>query len=104
MPVQIVGGAIQRVNNPFKFGALVAQYARFFRQNPVVRIGFLQGFDDDGFGLAVHFGNEIVKRFVVDADAGKIVAGAQHHVACLAGGFECNVERGVELLGHGVSY
>ena len=98
MAVQIVGGAVQRVDNPFVFGAFAAQHAGFFGQDAVLRIGFLQCADNNVFGLSVHIGNEVVGGFAVHADGGKVVRCAQHQVACFACGFECGVEGRVELL------
>ena len=98
MAVQIVGGTVQRVDNPFVFCAFVAQHTCFFGQDAVLRVGFLQCADNNVFGLPVHIGDKVVGGFAVHADGRKVVRCAQHQVACFACGFECGVEGRVELL------
>ena len=101
--VQVVGGAVQRVDNPFVFGASAAAAAAFFGADAVVGVGFADQVDNQRFGLAVDVGDEIVGGFVIHAQAVEVVGGAQHQVAGFAGGFVGDVEGGVELA-HGESF
>ena len=95
--VQVVGGAVERVDNPFVFGFFGAATAAFFGGDFMLGIGFLQDFADDFFGSAVYVGNEVVEGFAVDFHGGQVVAGTQHHVAGAAGGFDSGVEDGIHI-------
>ncbi len=66
MAVQVVGGAVERVDNPFVFGFFGAAAAAFFGGDFMLGIGFLQDFADDFFGSAVYVGNEIVECLAVN--------------------------------------
>ena len=60
--VQIVGGAVQRIDDPFVFGGGRAGSAGFLGCDFVLRVGFVQDFCNDVFGGAVDIGDEVVER------------------------------------------
>ena len=91
MAVQIVGGAVERIDNPFVGTIRIAVAAAFFGGDFVLGIGFEQGFNQDVFRHAVDVGNKIVKRFAVGFDVAQVFGGADHEVARLARGFEGSV-------------
>ena len=95
--MQVVGGAVEWVDNPFVFGFFRAAAAAFFGGDFVLGIGFLQDFADGFLGSAVYVGNEIVESFTVDFHGGQVVGGTQHHVAGAAGGFDSGVEDGIHI-------
>ncbi len=80
--VQVIGGAVERVDNPFVFEhagtsaasicsmvtpsrVLLAQIAAFFAAHEIGGIAVKEGVEQNRFGLAVDIGNKIVKRFAV---------------------------------------
>ena len=98
-----VGGAIERVDDPDEFCVVLrtVRAAGLFGHDAVVRVRGQQGFNDDGLGSLVHFGDEIVgllgghahrfhiKRRPVDDRAGKTRR------------LDGDIEHGVEIAGHG---
>ncbi len=57
--VKIVGGAVERIDDPGVFGA-GERLAVFLAEDAVIRIRLVQYVDDRVFGVAIDIGNEIV--------------------------------------------
>ena len=109
MAVQVIGGAVERVDNPFVFGHgrhiggihlldghtfsgfAGAKIAAFFAAHEMGGIAVKEGVEQNRFGLAVDIGNKIVKRFAVYFNGIEIGRSADHHIAGFARGFECGV-------------
>ena len=89
-PVKIVGGAVERIDDPRVFGA-GERFAIFLAENAVIGIRLVQYLDDRVFRIAVDVGHEIVALLFddvqrVDAihrahhDLSRATAGAKRHV------------------------
>ena len=78
--MQVVGGAVQRVDDPLVFRAFCL-CAAFFSQDAVVGKGFLDGGDDGLFGHVVDIADEIVVLFSDDFEAIKSIHVADYDVA-----------------------
>jgi hypothetical protein len=51
--VQEIGGAVQRINNPFVVAALL--FTTFFSQNGMIRVGLTDDLNDGLFRHMIHF-------------------------------------------------
>ena len=66
--VDKVGGAIQWIDDPDKFGVFgTVLLARFFGQDAVAGVGTQQGFDDGFFAGVIDFGDKVVDLLLRNA-------------------------------------
>src|SRR5699024_12529115 len=70
-----VSGAIEGVNNPLPTGIVAFAFhkAAFFGEKAVVRVGALQGINNQSFAGAVHLGHKIIMAFLLYGDMADIV-------------------------------
>ena len=83
-----IGRPVDRIDDPEVVALGVADAARFFGQNGMVRIGIAKLVDDGFFGRAVGGGDEIVGGFVFNAKKIPIVGGAGDFSRGAAGGLD----------------
>jgi hypothetical protein len=91
--MQVVGGAVQGVNDPLEFVAGV--FAAFLAEDGVVRKLPAQFLDDGLFRLAVHFTDEVIAVLFVDPQAFGVFVVAQDDAAGTAGRAHGNVYHGM---------
>ena len=85
--VEEICGAVERVDDPHMLGRQILVATRaFLGEDRVIRIGRMQGFDDDPLGLAVDFTHVILRALGGDGEQVEIAGAAIDDVACAAGG------------------
>ncbi len=105
--MQIVGGAVQWIDDPRVFRTR-ERFAALFADDAVIGIRLVQYVDDGVFGIAVHVGDEIVARLLYDVQRVDAVHRAHHDLARAASGAKrhvdhCMHERGACMREEGLS-
>jgi hypothetical protein len=85
--VQVIGGAVERVDDPARaVAADIALRAALLTQDGVIRVGAADDLDDASLGLAIGFAHEVVRTLALDTQLMQTLAGAKQEVAGSAGG------------------
>ena len=101
--VQVIRGAIKRVNNPAAGRVFAFDFVAFFTQPAIVRTRFGQFFADQFFGLKVGFGNKVPGALGGHLQVFDLAEIADQGPASLAGGFDHDVQI-CACLGHWASF
>src|SRR5699024_1274409 len=88
-----VSGAIEGVNNPLPTGIVAFAFhkAAFFGEKAVVRVGALQGINNQSFAGAVHLGHKIIMAFLLYGEMAGIVNVAAPKLTGPSGGTQSDI-------------
>ena len=88
--VQIIGGAVQRVDDPFALA--LALGAAFLGQDRVIGVRAVNDAYDLGLGGAIDFGDEVIRRLVLDIEPVNLLEVPENDAGRGAGRGNANID------------
>ena len=98
--MQIIGGAIQRVNDPLVIGIFLTLNAELFADHTMIGICLEQGANYGLFRLTIHIGYQIVFCFFGGLDADVIAKVFGNDLTSITGRTNGNVQHRMHKLTH----